>query len=121
MASSSDVSLHDQSRADLCRALFGTRQTAELLALQRHNASFQTLVYASGANAALEHGGAVNTTALAEQFLARNPSKDAVAFRHYDDDEDNDYSVVPYKKEGVEDLLAAMAREIERQGLDSIE
>ena len=63
----------------------------------------------------LEHGGAVNTTALAEQYLAQNPSKDAVAFRHYDDDEDNDYSVVPYKKKGVEDILAAMARELERQ------
>ena len=99
----------------MCRALFGTRQTAEMLAFQRHNSSFQTLVYSSRANAMLEHGGAVNTTALAEQYLARNPSKDAVAFRHYDDDEDNDYSVVPYKKEGVEDLLAAMAREIERQ------
>ena len=99
----------------MCRAVFGTRQTAELLALQRHNSSFQTLVYSSLANAVLEHGGAVNTSALAERYLAQNPDKDAVAFRHYDDDEDNDYSVVPYKKEGVEDLLAAMAREIERQ------
>ena len=99
----------------MCRALFGVRQTAELLAFQRHNSSFQTLVYSSLANDAQEHGGAVNTTALAEQYLVQNPDKDAVAFRHYDDDEDNDYSVVPYKKEGVEDILAAMARELERQ------
>ena len=111
----SDVSLHDRSRSDVCRTLFGTRQTAELLAFQRHNSSFQTLVYSSRANAMLEHGGAVNTTAMAEQYLAQNPNKDAVAFRHYDDDEDNDYSVVPYKKEGVDDILAAMARELERQ------
>ena len=99
----------------MCRALFGARQTAELLAFQRHNSSFQTLIYSSLANAAQEHGGAINTTALAKQYLAQNPGKDAIAFRHYDDDEDNDYSVVPYKKEGVEDILAVMAKELERQ------
>ncbi len=110
-----DVSLHDQSRADVCRSLFGTRQTARLLALQRHNATFQTLVYSSLQNDEQEHAGAVNTAELAEKVAGQNPNKDGLAFRHYDDDEDNDYSVVPYRREKAEELLAAIQDELAKQ------
>jgi len=67
-------SMHDQMRADLCHALFGTQQEATLLALQKFNET-ETILYSSLYWDSYEHANATNTSAMADAYINQNPEK----------------------------------------------
>ena len=63
--------MHDKMRADICRSLFGEGSEQEMtyLALQRYNASKETLVFSSLWWDNLEHDNINATSILAEKYL----------------------------------------------------
>ena len=63
--------MHDKMRADICRSLFGDGSEQELtyLALQRYNASKETLVFSSLWWDNLEHENFNATSLLAAKYL----------------------------------------------------
>ena len=67
--------MHDQMRADVCGSLFGTRQEATLLALQRFNSTREISIYNSLRWDAFEHANATNTSILADNYAKKNPDR----------------------------------------------
>ena len=68
--------MHDQMRADICGSLFGTRQEATFLALQRFNSTREIPIYSSLSWDAFEHANATNTSALADIYVKKNPNQE---------------------------------------------
>ncbi|TRY71775.1 hypothetical protein TCAL_12171 [Tigriopus californicus] len=108
------VHIHDQARADLCQNLFKTNQITRYLALQRFNISNQTPVYESTQWMDTEHANVTNTSALAEQYLRKNPTTNQEDYRSDSEDTDDRFSVLPYRKEGFDDILAQLEKEMQR-------
>lgn len=61
-----------------------------------------------------EHANVTNTSALAEQFLRKNPTTNQEDYRSSSEDTEDRYSVLPYRKEGFDDILAQLEKEMQR-------
>ena len=95
--------MHDKTRADVCRALFGTHQELTLLAMQRFNASRESVIYNSLWWDKYEHSNLTDTLKMAEQFMKSNPDDE----KEYNEDKTK-YSVVPYRKDDLNDAFFEM-------------
>ena len=68
-------------------------------------------LYNSSQWAEFERAGAVNTSWLADQYLAKHPEiEESLA------DSDDEYSVLPYKNENYESALKLLEAEMAREG-----
>lgn len=70
------------------------------------------LLYNSSAWAGLEHQGVVNTSALAESYLAKHPEIEAAL---QGVDEGDQYSVLPYKNKQYDSALRMLEEEMARE------
>ena len=98
--------MYDKSQADLCFALFGTKQNARLMTMRKIDEDGNT-VYNSTEWESFEHIGVPNTTKLAEDFLKNSPD-----FQKNNDDE---YSVLPYRKKGWDEYFKNLEEARERE------
>ena len=69
--------MHDQMRADICGSLFGTRQEATYLALQKFNSTREITIYNSLGWDSFEHANATNTSVLADNYIKKNPDRES--------------------------------------------
>ena len=104
----SGTHLHEKSRTDVCRAMFNSRTVASLAAvsssLQHHQ------IYNSTFWSSFERAGAINTSWLADQYLAKHPE----ITKSLEEAED-DYSVLPYKNRKFDDALKLLEEEMARE------
>lgn len=100
-------SMHDQMRADICHALFDAQQEATLLALLRYNETNEVNLYSSLYWDSFEHANATNTSAMAYNYVNRNPHKET----EYKSKED-DYSYIPKLKDNFHDVFAELEKEM---------
>jgi hypothetical protein len=105
----SGESMHDQMRADVCHALFGSQQEATLVALQRFNESAETVLYSSLYWDSFEHANATNTSAMAYNFFNQNPNKEPEFKTNV---KDNEYSVIPKLADDFHDVFAELQKEM---------
>ena len=100
--------VHEQSRADLCRELFNSGSLAKLTAVSSTLAEQQ--IYNSSFWASFEQAGAINTSVLADEYLARHPE----IMKMLEESED-EYSVLPYKNKNFDDALKLLEEEMSRE------
>lgn len=105
----SGESMHDQMRADVCHALFGTQQEATLLALSRFNESAESVIYSSLYWDSFEHANATNTSAMAFNYVNQNPNKES---EYKASLKDNDYSVIPKVGDDFHDVFAELEKQL---------
>ena len=108
----SSTHMYEKSQADICQSLFGTSQDAKYLAMSR---AFENgiPIYNSTDWESFEHMDVLNTSDLAQKYLADNPEIQA-KLEEEDNDEDK-YSVLPYKKKDFENYLKQFQEERDRE------
>jgi hypothetical protein len=109
----SGTHLYEKSQADLCRAIFGAGQDAKMVATSRHLSAGSVSIYNSSDWAAFEHADAVNTSALAQQYLALHPELQEDS--RPTEDKTSEYSVLPYRRKDFETYLKLLQEENERE------
>lgn len=102
--------LHEQNRADLCRAIFNGTQISRLMAVSRKFKKEGLQIYNSSHWASLEHESAVNTSWLADQFLMKHPEIEESLESNADE-----YSVLPYKNKNFENAIRLLEEELVRE------
>ena len=102
--------VHEQSRADICRAMFDTGQISRLMAVSQKLGKAGTEVYNSTFWAKLEHENAINTSLIANQYLKKHPEIEEAL-----ENEEDDYSVLPYKNKNFENALKLLEEEMARE------
>ena len=109
--------LYEKSQADLCRAMFAVGQDAKFVATGRHLTARSVAIYNSTDWAALEHKDAVNTSALAQQYLASHPElqQQQDTTGQATEDGNSEYSVLPYRRKDFETYLKLLQEENERE------
>ena len=110
--------VHEQSRADLCRALLAAPTVSRLVAVSARLAAAgrEQEIYNSTHWARREHEGAVNTSAAADRYLAQHPEiqqqmeaeAEAAAAAEQ-------YSVLPYKNKNFGSALQLLEEEMARE------
>ena len=108
------MSIHDQSRADVCQNLFGTNQVALFQAFHSDNASRPFTVYNSREAADTEHANFTDTSELAAKYLEANPGVIDEMRKAAEDEDVDDYSVLPYQrdKDSFAELMARLRNEM---------
>ena len=105
-----DTRVHEQSRADVCREMFNSPTLARLSAvsssLQQHQIYNSTFWYS------FEHAGAINTSRLADQYLANHPE---IMKSMEDRESEDEYSVLPYRRKNFDDALKLLEEEMARE------
>jgi outer membrane protein assembly factor BamB len=109
----SGTHLYEKSQADLCQALFAANQEAKFTAIGRHLSAGSVSVYNSSDWATFEHKDAVNTSAVAQQYLARHPELQEDS--RLAEDGASEYSVLPYRRKDFEAYLKLLQEENERE------
>ncbi|XP_040572858.1 uncharacterized protein [Lepeophtheirus salmonis] len=104
------TSMHQQSRTDICNALFDAIQISQFSAFSRYSGSNQTVIYDSQTWASFEHSGTINTSALATKYLRKTPALKDYSLNYGDDQQQ--YSIFPYVKNDFEDKLALLEKEL---------
>ena len=102
--------IHEQSRADICRAMFDTGQVSRFMAVSQKLGKDGLEVYNSTVWAKLEHENAINTSLLANQYLKKHPEIEEAL-----ENNEDDYSVLPYKNENYENALNQLEEEMARE------
>ena len=97
----------------MCAALYaGAGQESLLVGVSRLLIGRGTPVYNSTDWAELEHSGVVNTSSLAESYLAKHPDI-AQALQGVQDGEE--YSVLPYKTNQYDNAIRMLQEEMARE------
>ena len=106
--------VHEQLRADICNALFSKPGQESLLVAVSNMfpGSRGTALYNSTFWARFEHEGVVNTSALADAYLAAHPEIEE-ALEGVPDGEE--YSVLPYKNKQYASALRLLEEEMARE------
>ena len=105
-----EAHVHERSRADLCRAIFNTGQISRFMAVSRRLGKKGVEVYNSSYWANLEHENAVNTSWLADQYLIKHPEIEESL-----EDNEDEYSVLPYKNKNFENAIRLLEEELARE------
>jgi hypothetical protein len=105
--------VHEQLRADVCAALLpGSGQESLLVGVSRvFPGSRGVAIYNSTDWARQEHEGVVNTSALADAYLAKHPEVEAALAG----DDGEEYSVLPYKNKQYDSALRLLEEEMARE------
>ena len=106
--------VHEQLRADICNALFSQPGQESLLVAvsSMFPGSRGTALYNSTFWASFEHEGVVNTSALADAYLAAHPEIEE-ALEGVPEGEE--YSVLPYKNKQYDSALRLLEEEMARE------
>ena len=80
------------------------------MAFQRFNSSNEAVIYSSIEMDEFDHGNMTKTSELADKFLKKNPELDRNMPLKNDDDEE--YSVVPYLTDDMETKLKDFQKEL---------
>jgi len=107
--------MHDKMRADICRSLFNSHQELTLLALQRFNATAETVIYNSLWWDKFEHSNVTSTLKMAEKYMRANPERQKSYDQVQNAEDEDKYSVVPYRRDDLNQAFFDMLeREIEK-------
>ena len=104
--------VHEQSRADLCRAIYNTGTLSRLVAVSSKPSTSLQEIYNSSYWSRYEHEGAVNTSWQADKFLAKHPE---IQQSLEENDEDDEYSVLPYKNKNFGNALKLLEQEMAKE------
>ena len=105
--------VHEQTRADLCRALLDTGTVSHLKAVSRNMVSSPVQVYNSSWWSEFERKGAVNTSQMADIYIAKHPEVEQMLAEGQEDD--NEYSVLPNKPPNYENAMKLLEEEMARE------